>query len=203
MAFASSGPTSKVIPGTGKDPMIIDSKRKEKLLKSKKKLLKLKEKGTKLIFDEEGLPHQVYELEDEEAFKQRGPVEAQRAKFLEEEAARVREADQDDKQLAKIKNREKREKRKAREATKKEGMNENEVPGLVDTDDIDDPMALLASLPLADDEPQRPQKRLKKWFEDDSEDEKEKAKQGHRIIEAEDDLETLEDLEALAAGLLN
>ncbi len=197
---AAAGPSARIIEGVGKEPIVIDSKRREKLLKSKKKLLKLKEKGTKMVFDDDGVAHQMYELEDEDDFHKRGTAEAQRAKFLEEESARVREADLDDKQLAKQKKREKREKRKAREAAEMAGSDEDEAPELVDEDD-QDPMALLASLPLADED-ERPAKRPKKWFEDDSGDEKKVAKRKGRVIEADDEPETLEDLEALAAGLL-
>ncbi|PMD13672.1 DEAD-domain-containing protein [Hyaloscypha hepaticicola] len=206
---AAAGPAPKVIHGLGKEPLVIDSKRREKMLKSKKKLLKLKEKGTKLVFDEDGIPHQMYELEDEEAFRKQGPAEMQRAKFLEEEAARVREADLDDKQLAKQKKREKREKKKAREAAAKASIDDDEAPELVGLEVGEDPMDLLRSLPLPEDDEveekeERPAKRPKKWFEDDSEDEKKKAaKKKRRVIEAEDEPETLEDLEALAAGLLS
>lgn len=209
---AATGPAAKVIPGIGKEPIVIDSKRREKLLKSKKKLLKLKEKGVKLVYDDDGVPHQVYELEDEEDFKKRGSAAEQRAKFLEEEAARIREADLDDKQLAKQKRREKREKKKAREAAERRGEALEEAPRLAEAgEDEEDPMALLASLPLPEDEDEdeeeeRPTKRPKKWFEDASEDEKEGAKKRKgkgRVIEAADEPETLEDLEALAAGLLN
>ncbi|KAF7854499.1 uncharacterized protein EAF02_011674 [Botrytis sinoallii] len=202
---AATVPLGKVIEGISKDPIVIDSKRKEKLLKSKKKLLKLKDRGTKLVFDEEGNPHQVYELEDEEDFRARGPAEEQRAKFLEEEAERVRQADLLDKQTAKDKKREKREKRKAREAALED---DDEAPELVGAGDDEDPMALLRSLPLPEDEEDedstaRPAKRPKKWFEDDSDDERKVAKRKSRVIEAADEPETLEDLEALAAGLLN
>ncbi|THX26605.1 P-loop containing nucleoside triphosphate hydrolase protein, partial [Aureobasidium pullulans] len=92
------------IPGA-KDALIIDSKRREKLLKSKKKLLKFKESGQKLVFDDDGNAHQIYELEDEDAFKAKGTAEEQRQKFLEEEAQRVRESDLLDKALAKEKKR--------------------------------------------------------------------------------------------------
>jgi ATP-dependent RNA helicase DDX10/DBP4 len=200
---AASGPAAKVIPGIGKEPLVIDSKRREKLLKSKKKLANLKEKGTKVVFDEDGVAHQIYELEDEDDFAKRGSAETQRAKFLEEEAARVREADLDDKQLAKQKKREKKERRKAREEAQAAGLSEHEGPTLAD-EDGQDPLELLRSLPMADDEEEeRPAKRPKKWFENDSEDEKKTSKRRGRVIEAEDEPETLEDLEALAAGLLN
>ena len=99
---------SKIINGLGKDPVIIDSKRKEKLLKSKKKMLKLRDKGNKLVFDDEGNPHQIYELENEDQFKERGPAEAQKAKFLESEQQHLQSADVKDKQAAKLKRKEKR-----------------------------------------------------------------------------------------------
>lgn len=199
---AAAGPAARVIKGIGKEPIVIDSKRREKMLKSKKQMLKFKEKGTKLVFDDDGNAHQLYELEDEEAFRRRGTAEAQRAKFLEEESARVREADLDDKQLAKQKKREKREKRKAREAAAERAGSDDEAPELVNGDDGHDPMALLASLPMADEDDARPAKRPKKWFEDESGDEKKVAQRKGRVVEADDEPETLEDLEALAAGLL-
>lgn len=200
---AAAGPEGKVIPGISTEPIVIDSKRKEKLLKSKKKLLKLKEKGSKIVFDDEGNPHQMYELEDEEVFRSRGPAEEQRAKFVEEEAARVKEADLDDKQLAKQKKREKRDKKRRKEEEAKAGYEGDEAgPELDGSDDGQDPLALLASLPMAGDSDERPTKRPKKWFEDDSDEERKVAKKKHRVIEAADEPETLEDLEALAAGLL-
>jgi ATP-dependent RNA helicase DDX10/DBP4 len=202
---ALDGPQPKVIPGINTE-LVIDSKRREKLLKSKKNLLKLKGHGTKLIFDEDGEAHEMYELEDEDDFQKKGTAESQRTKFLEEETGRVQKADLDDKQLAKEKRREKKEKRKAREATERDDSDDSDVaPALVDYSDAEDPLALLASLPLGNsdsEDEERPQKRAKKWFEDDSGDEKKAAQRKGRIIEAADEPETLEDLEALAAGLL-
>lgn len=203
---AASGPAAKVIPGIGREPIVIDSKRREKLLKSRKKLLKLKESGQRVKFDEDGVPYEPTAVVNEDDFKKSGPAEAQRAKFLEEEAARVREADVEDKRLAKEKKREKREKRKAREAAERDGA-EDEAPDLVEAGEDEDPMALLRSLPLDEDEEEweeRPAKRPKKWFEDDSDEERKVAKKKEgRVVEAADEPETLEDLEALAAGLLN
>lgn len=208
--------TAKVIEGLGRDdPYVVDSKRREKALKSKKKMLKHKGNPSKLVFDEDGNAHEIYELQDEEDFKQEGPAEEQRQKFVQSESARVKEADVDDKQHAKDKRREKREKRKTREALERAGISPGDAPQLQDTADGEDPLALLRSLPMAGDddddddgesEAEPPRKKAKKWFEDDSEDEKSakksKKKGKGKMIEM-DEPETLEDLEALATGLLD
>ncbi len=181
-------------------PLPIDSKRKEKMLKSKKKLLKLKGKGTKLVFDDEGNSHQIYELEDENQFKQRGPADAQKVKFLEKEHEVLQAADLVDKQTAKTKKKEKREKQKAREAAETgEGGEERqavlvpyEEPDMEGEEEGD-------NLEQEIEEPRK--KRLKKWFEDDSEDEM-KFKRNRRAAIAVEEPETLEDLEAVASGLL-
>jgi ATP-dependent RNA helicase DDX10/DBP4 len=187
------------IPGA-KDALIIDSKRREKLLKSKKKLLKFKESGTKLVFDDEGNAHQIYELEDEEAFKAKGTAEEQRAKFLEEEAQRVRESDLLDKALAKDKRRAKKEKRKERErgedgASDEEGAEEG---GEELADASADFKKFLAGSEdgseAEEEDDEQPKKRQKKWFEGE----------GRRTDMGKEEAapETLADLEALAAGLL-
>ena len=44
----------------GGGQLVVDSKRREKLLKSKKKLSKLRGKGSKLVFDDEGNAHELY-----------------------------------------------------------------------------------------------------------------------------------------------
>ncbi|KAL1987470.1 hypothetical protein VTN96DRAFT_3852 [Rasamsonia emersonii] len=222
----------KVVHIDGKEPLVIDSKRREKLLKSKKKLLKYKSKGTKLIYDEEGNPHQVYELEDEEKFKAQGDAKEQRAKFLEAEAEKTRLADITDKEIARQKRREKKEKRKARERALREQQagptavlapyeeeDEGDVEGDVD----------MASVSEHDEEYEeneeeetRPAKRQRMSSEDDAsseeeeEEEKEKEKESkkrpakrskrtHKEGPAPGEpveVNTLEDLEALATGLL-
>ena len=106
----------------GGKALSIDSKRREKLLKSKKQLLKYQGKGSKLVFDDDGNPHKVYEMKDEEDFKKAGNVMDQRQKFVDEERARVRNADLTDKALAKEKRKAKRERRKERERDLDDGM---------------------------------------------------------------------------------
>lgn len=195
--------SSKMI---GKIAVNVDSKRKENLLKSKKKLLKLKEKGQKLVFDEEGNPHQIYELENEDQFKQRGPADAQKAKFLEEERARLQTADLADKQAAKAGRKEKREKRKAREAEEAANDDDTEVRQAVLVpfegnigEDLDASNAREES--AVGVSPAPVEKRARKWFEDDSNDER-KSKRKRKVEYEIQEPETLEDLEAMASGLL-
>jgi ATP-dependent RNA helicase DDX10/DBP4 len=199
---ASVSKKPRLVTAVGKEPIIIDSKRREKLLKSKKKLLKFKGKGTKLLFDDEGNSHAVYELEGEDRFKERGPAESQRSKFVEEERERVKAADMVDKQLAKDKKRERKEKRKAREMAEREAGEGIHVELGSPDDGTFDTGVNAGGVTLRQSEKQ-PQKRAKKWFEDDLEGETGHAKKrGGRVIEAVGEPETLEDLEALASGLL-
>ena len=195
----------QTVPVANKEPLIIDSKRRERLLKSKKAMLKLKGKGTKLVYDDDGNAHQVYELEDEEQFQQRGSAGEQRAKFLEEERNRVHAADLLDKETAKEKRRERKEKRKAREALEKGGevsgaqavLEPYEVTDIGEESEVE--TGSEHSDPGIDPEPAK--KRPKKWFEDDSDDGKNLPDAGYVRAEMEVP-EALEDLEALASGLL-
>lgn len=205
----------KVIHGLGGDEAyVIDSKRREKALTSKKKMLKFMGAPTKLVFDDEGGSHAIYEMQDADDFNKQGPAAEQRQKFVESESARVREADVEDKALQKQKKREKKQKRKERDALESQGIDPDDGPQLASGyDDDEDPLALLRSLPLAedgrddsseaDDEP--PKKKAKKWFEEAAEEQikKKKSKKKSKVFEVEDEPETLEDLEALAAGLLD
>lgn len=203
----------KVIHGLGGvEPYVVDSKRREKALSSKKKMLKFKGAPTKIVFDDDGNSHAVYELQDEEDFKQDGDAEAQRQRFLEDETQRVREADLDDKALAKQKKREKKEKRKEQERMERHGGGDSALQLAADDED---PLALLRSLPIAgedngsDDEDEPPKKKAKKWFQDDESDDddsgksKKKKSKKNKVFEVDEEPETLEDLEALATGLLD
>ncbi|CAN8102635.1 unnamed protein product [Discula destructiva] len=211
---------AKVIDFGGDTQLIVDSKRREKLLKSKKKLLKFKGHGQKLVFDDDGNAHPIYELIDEEDFHAQGPVEELRRQFVEGETGKVAEADVEDRELVRQRRKDKKEKRKMLEKAERE-----EAAGPVarleggGDDDDEDPLALLRSLPLpgggsdsggedSEVEERRPAKKAKKekkkWFQDDSDEEraqKKAKKHGRKVIEAEEP-ETLEDLEALATGLL-
>jgi ATP-dependent RNA helicase DDX10/DBP4 len=202
----------------GNSELIIDSNRREKLLKSKKKLLKYMDRGTKLVFDDDGNAHPVYELQDEDDFAQQGPADHLRKQFVDAETEKVKEADVGDKQAAKDRRREKRERQKARERDEELAEREGGAAQLGgDSDEDGDPLALLRSLPTPGDgdesggsggeEEEPPKKKARKWFQDDSDQEEEERKQkkrkgGKRVIEMAEEPDNLEDLEALAAGLL-
>lgn len=204
---------AKVVNINGKEPLVIDSKRREKLLKSKKKLSKLKGHGTKLVYDESGNPHELYELEDEEKFKARGDAKDQQAQYLAEEGERTRRADLEDKEVARQKRREKKEKRKARERelAEAESEDENDIGAGVQL-----PMVEPHDLGVSSDEEQededvpRPSKKQKVRFAEPESEEEPRPKKSKKAARKSDksavaepkQIESLEDLESLASGLL-
>ena len=192
-----------------KGPLTIDSKRKAKLAKSKKALLKLKPKGKKLVFDDSGAPHEIYELESESQFQAHGPADSQKAKFLAAEQERLQNADVADKQAARAKRKEKRERRNA--AVRGEPDGEARVVLIPAHEGADEEDAFVEGGPSADElerargsegeherEPAK-MKRRKKWFEDGSGDETASKRRAHDMMQ---EPETAEELEAMAAGLL-
>jgi ATP-dependent RNA helicase DDX10/DBP4 len=205
----------KLSSNPSEEALIIDSKRREKLLKSKKKLLKFKGHGSHLHFDDEDQPYKKEYYEPEEEFAKRAPAEEQRAAFLREEAERTKAADVADKELAKQKRRAKKEKRKAKEREPNadsdgDARGEERVAYLVppaasEFPELDQDAFSKASNSAA-------KKRPKKWFEDQSSGDDEdtaplvhgKKKKTSRQQQSPAVVpETLEDLEALAEGLLH
>ncbi|GES62143.1 ATP-dependent RNA helicase dbp4 [Aspergillus terreus] len=188
----------KVVNIDGKEPLVIDSKRREKLLKSKKKLLKFKGKGTKLIYDDEGNAHEIYEMEDEEQFRAKGDAKEQRARFLAAEAERTRLADVEDKELVKQKRREKKEKRKARERELLAQEEQEEMLVQLPPPEDDDQGRF-----SSEDEAPRPSKKQRVQFAEPAESEEERRPKKPKKSTAEPkEIQTLEDLESLATGLL-
>jgi len=93
------------------------SKRKLKLSKTKRAVAKYGQLGQRLIFDDQGNPHEIYEMVDPEEFYKAGLEGVKEAGkvFVEGEKDKLREADVVDKMEAKDKKREKKRKRKERE----------------------------------------------------------------------------------------
>lgn len=189
--------------------LIIDSNRRQKLLKSKKALLKYKGHGSHVVFsdDEDDLTgkEKVY-YEKEDAFNKRGDARVQREEFLAAEKERKEHGDVEDKEVAREKRREKKEKKKERERRAAEGDDGEDHGG-------DDGVELAPYDEGLEEEraEQRPIKRAKKWFERDNSEEVDEPDSGRKNkdrkrMRSKDReapaVETLEDLEALASGLL-
>ncbi|KAI5479785.1 ATP-dependent rna helicase dbp4 [Pseudohyphozyma bogoriensis] len=92
------------------------SKRKLKMGQSKKAMLSTKGNPSKLVFDDAGVSHELYELAGEEDFKRDGDAREQQREFVEAEREALKLADVKDKERAKEKKREKKRKRLDREA---------------------------------------------------------------------------------------
>lgn len=88
---------------------------KRKLKMSKKERAKNMPRGDKLIFDDEGKAHAMYELVDEKDFLKDGDVKTQIKAFIDEKGELMQTADKEDKEFAKQKKLEKKIKRKERE----------------------------------------------------------------------------------------
>ncbi|KAJ4342503.1 ATP-dependent RNA helicase dbp4 [Didymella glomerata] len=210
-----SMPGGKVVNLAGaSQPLVIDSNRREKLLKSKKKLLQFMDKGKKIVYDDEGNPHEVYELENEHDFKARGLPEEQRQKFIEQALQIVEQADVDDKAAAREKRREKLRKRKEKERGELVAASDDDDEGGVELpDNGEDLLAQFrADAEYSDEDddddeaPQLVEKKPKKWFQSDSEDNegssKKKRRKGKDARHVVEQPETLEDMEDMAARLL-
>ncbi|KAF8909649.1 P-loop containing nucleoside triphosphate hydrolase protein [Gymnopilus junonius] len=93
------------------------SKRKQRLSRAKKAII-TNGLPSKLIFDDQGNPHQVYEMADPDAwYKDKGGLEGVKEEgklFAQEEGLKLRKADVLDKAEAREKKREKKRKRKRR-----------------------------------------------------------------------------------------
>ncbi|KAK5321684.1 ATP-dependent RNA helicase dbp4 [Exophiala xenobiotica] len=184
--------------------LIVDSKRREKLLKSKKALLKYKGHGAHLVFsDDEGEGKEKVYYEDEKEFAKKGGADVQKEQFLASEKERKAQTDVVDKAVAKEKRREKKEKKKERERRAAEEEADVEV------EPDDDAGVQLAPYDEAEEVGiERPTKRKKKWFEQDEDDEaggqssNRTTKTGRGVEEPAEQPQTIEDLEALASGLL-
>jgi len=99
------------------------SKRKLKLGKAKRAIVKYGGLARKTVFDEDGKPHDVYEMAGAEEFYKDGLEAAKEAgkKFAEGERSRMKERDVVDKQEEREKKREKKRKRKEREKASQGG----------------------------------------------------------------------------------
>ncbi|WFD43465.1 RNA helicase [Malassezia psittaci] len=108
-------------------------------------------KGDRIVFDDEGNARSLYELQNEEAFRQQGDVHAQIAAHEAEERQRMAEADVFDKERAKRKRQEKKRRQKEIERQLAGSDSPRQLPatGLQELDPDD-----LVNLVLPDDDQQ-------------------------------------------------
>jgi ATP-dependent RNA helicase DDX10/DBP4 len=212
-------------------PLTIDSNRRARLLTSKKGLLKYKGTPTHLTFSsDDETPHNKRAYAEETTFTSTGKAgaEKEREDFVRREGEKAKVADQRDKEVAKNKKREKIARRKERERAEREGRKpsrqedaddgEEEGVQLVPYGELEDDAdgAFPGNGPNlnSDDglDHAAAKKRPKKWFEDESSDanddqrtsRKKKKLKSRRTGDtaAVQEPQTLEDLEAMASGLL-
>ncbi|KAG5418994.1 DBP4 [Candida metapsilosis] len=165
------------------------SKRQAKKALSKKASLAGKGNPTKLKFDDDGVAHPIYELEDEEDFIKAGDAKQQKEDFLTKEQELMKVTDAADKEVERQKRQEKKRKRKEIERRLKEeeeyySESEGDVP------DLERDMVF---------DEKKTTTRDNTWFKDEPETKKQKKDEFIEI----DEPETLEDLESLAAKLIN
>lgn len=153
------------------------SKRKLAMGQSKKALALAGKRGIgeKLVFDEDGEAHALYELQDEEAFKRQGDAKTQAQRWEQEERERMQQADVKDKELAKEKRREKRRRQKEREKALERGdhIDEEESEdeyGSDGGDEIGGGRAVLAPIDNRSDGYETPDFDLSSEDEDDGDD---------------------------------
>lgn len=178
------------------------SRRSQKKALSKKASSSSKGNATKMVFDDEGNAHPVYELEDEEDFHKMGTAENQKHDFLNKEVKVMAEEDTEDKIFAKEKRQEK--KRKRLEAIRREM--EAEIAGEAREDE--DAVAYVGTGNLSDDmnddyesESETLSRANKRQRFNNLEEEQSHEEDHNDIIEVEAP-ETLEDLESLTSRLI-
>ncbi|KAF8948685.1 ATP-dependent RNA helicase dbp4 [Haplosporangium gracile] len=194
------------------DTVLPTSKRQQKM--SKLERAKNQGQGNKLLFDEDGQAHELYELEDEASFHAKGDALSQQKEFLEKEKKVMDRADVVDKSTAKEKLREKKAKRKQRE--REDMMDEDSeddgemVVTLGNPDDSDDQGGDYSmdednysgddnSNNDNDDEDEEETPKKRGWWQDKADAEESKKKR--KVVEV-DEPQTLAEQEALALKLL-
>ncbi|KAF5102099.1 hypothetical protein D0Z00_000559 [Geotrichum galactomycetum] len=175
------------------DTGLPSSKRAQKRALSKKQSAKNRGNPTKLVFDDEGKPHAIYELENEEDFKKAGDAEVQKEKFLDKEKEVMLEKDVEDKAIAKDKRLEKKRKRQEMERLAREeedGDSDEQFQVYIGGEDAENN----SDYDNADE--------VDGSFSSSEEDEGRSSKKPRNNVYEVEEPETLEDLEALSSKLL-
>lgn len=132
---AGSSSTKDILPLDHDDL----SKRKLKQGVTKKGLVALRGAGEKLVFDDEGTAHALYELVDDKTLS-RKEIEAERRRFVAEQGGKMKDVDIQDKEAIKALRKEKKDARKARERevdgrSRKNGPDEDDGAAMLEDDE--------------------------------------------------------------------
>lgn len=179
------------------------SKRAMKKALSRKLTAQKTGKGARLVFDDEGNSHPVYELDDEKDFLKEGPAKV-KSEFLSTEKEKMSKEDEIDKGIAKDKRTEKKRRRKELERqlyaddSEDEELQYTATLGSDKASDSEDIPNLENDLQYSDDE-EPENKKQKKWFESDKYKERDAVDTG--LVEIEQP-ENIDDLEALTLQLM-
>ena len=174
------------------------SKRQAKKALSRKATLASKGNPTKLKFDDDGVAHAIYELEDEDDFIKAGDAKKQKEEFVNKERETMKISDITDKEVERQKRQEKKRKRKEierrmREEEEEDFDNEQTVVTL-GAPDLDRDLQYDNGSDV-----EEPVSKKPKWFEGGDDDKSKNTNDG--FVEY-DEPETLEDLESLTARLI-
>ncbi|KAG0270551.1 ATP-dependent RNA helicase dbp4 [Actinomortierella ambigua] len=180
------------------------SKRKQKM--SKLEQTRNKGQGHKLVFDEEGGAHELYELEEEADFLAKGDAKEQQRAFLAKEQQIMAREDVTDRAISKEKLREKKLQRKMRDREMEGGHSDEET--VVTFGNPDDSEDGGHSAPSGDedhsmDEAESGDEESSKkrgWWQDKAD--AQEAKKKRKVVEV-DEPQTLAEQEELALRLLN
>ncbi|CCK70925.1 RNA-dependent ATPase HCA4 KNAG_0F02610 [Huiozyma naganishii CBS 8797] len=171
------------------------SKRGQKKALSKKASLAAKGNPTKMVFDDDGNSHPVYELEDEEDFQMRGSAESQKREFLKKETDVLSKGDKIDKQVAKERDKKRRERgsKHLEERWRRTCPGSEEPAVILGTGDLD--LDMNAADESDREEPARKSRKKSNFKSAES------PEEDNNAIEVEEP-QTLEDLESLTARLI-
>lgn len=190
------------------DEALTSKRSQKKALSKKQSLLSSGKSSTKLVFDEEGVAHPLYEFDTEADFKNAGLPEEQRAEFVNTELQEMEQRDVDDKETVKLKRAEKKRRRKELERLAREGAGDSgdEMVARLPSDNENESDSDASSFKSfgsdsdsgSDEEPelQAPPAKRKRFESQES-----KRAASSSVIEVEEP-ETLEDLELLSRKLL-
>lgn len=175
----------------------VSSKRASKRALSKKQSRLAEGKtSTKLVFDDEGGAHPLYEFDTEADFHKKGLPEDQRQEFVSAEREELKQRDLDDKEKLRLRRQEKKRRRKELERLAREGDVNEEDEGPV------------ARLPSDNSDIEHSEANALSSIENETEGERlaepsrKRRKHGSLEILEVDEPETLADLEVLSRKLL-